>query len=74
MRSYNLFRLNDGNDLACAVPETRAVPGFVSGRRWSFSGRIDETSRPPGFDDKAAATAVRFNGYYLFAPLDRRRP
>lgn len=24
----------------------------------------------PGFDDRAAATAVRFNGFYLFQCLD----
>ncbi len=73
MRSYNLFRLADGADLVCAVPETRAVPDFVRGQRWKFGGRIEDSSAAPaGFDDKAAVTAVRFNGYYLFQPIDRR--
>ena len=77
MRSYNLFRLEDeeggGDCLCCAVPETRAVPAFVAGGRWRFGGRVDERAvKPAGFDSKAAATAVRFNGFYLFQAFDRR--
>ena len=72
MRSYNLFRLKDGEGLCCAVPENRAVPSFVDGRRWTFGGKVeDQTARPPGFDGKAAETAVRFNGFYLFQTADR---
>ncbi|BAU93299.1 hypothetical protein MPPM_4694 [Methylorubrum populi] len=71
MRSYNLFRRRGGEALFCAVPESCAVPRFVGGRRWTFGGRIDgSASPPPGFDDRAAATAVRFNGFYLFHCLD----
>ena len=74
MRSYNLFRLKDGADLCCAVPENRAVPVFVGHGRWTFGGKIeDSSSRPPGFDGNAAATAVRFNGFYLFQCAGRRR-
>lgn len=73
MRSYNLFRLKDGADLCCAVPENRIVPSFVGGGRWTFGGKIEEASgRPPGFDGKAAATAVRYNGFYLFQSAGRR--
>ena len=72
MRSYNLFRLKGQEELLCAVPETRAVPSFVGGGRWSFGGRFQDQSSPPlGFDRKAAATAIRFNGYYLFQAIDR---
>lgn len=73
MRSYNLFRLKDGDGLCCAVPETRAIPAFVDGRRWMFGGKLeDRASQPAGFDGRAADTAVRFNGFYLFQALDRR--
>lgn len=73
MRSYNLFRLKDGDGLCCAVPETRVIPAFVDGRRWVFGGKLEATpSHPSGFDDRAAATAVRFNGFYLFQALDRQ--
>lgn len=73
MRRYNLFRLNEVEGLCCAVPESAAVPGFVGGGRWSFGGRLDETSaRPLDFDDRAADTAIRFNGFYLFQTVDRR--
>lgn len=73
MRSYNLFRLKDGDGLCCAVPENRAVPGFVSGGRWTFGGKVeDSSSHLPGFNGKAAATAVRFNGFYLFQTVDKR--
>ncbi|MCE4226438.1 hypothetical protein HCU64_22070 [Methylobacterium sp. C25] len=72
MRSYNLFRLKSGEGLYCAVPESHAVPRFVSGSRWSFGGKIEEHSTvTPGFDGKAAATSVRFNGFYLFQAFDR---
>lgn len=72
MRSYNLFRLKTETGLCCAVPETHTVPHFVSGGRWTFGGKVEEHStRTPGFDGKAAATSVRFNGFYLFQTSDR---
>lgn len=72
MRSYNLFRLKGEEGLCCAVPESYAVPNFVTGGRWTFGGKVDERSNStPGFDGKAAATSVRFNGFYLFQAMDR---
>jgi hypothetical protein len=68
MHSYNLFRSNETDGLVCAVPEDRTVPHFVSEPFWVFEGRVDNTrGLPLGFDDKAAAAGVRFNGYYLYS-------
>lgn len=73
MRRYNLFRLKGGDGLCCAVPETCAVPTFLTGGRWTFGGQLDGLSDlPVDFDGRAAATAVRFNGFYLFQTVDRR--
>ena len=73
MRTYNLFCLKDLGGLVCAVPEDRAVPPFLTGARWAFDGKLDGSSeRPLGFDRQAAATAVRFNGFYLFQTVDPR--
>jgi hypothetical protein len=70
MRAYNLFRRKGSNALVCAVPEERSVPGFLTARRWKFDGH---RQLPHGFDADAAAAAVRFNGFYLFADLRRER-
>lgn len=72
MQSYNLFRLKGHEGMYCAVPEDYAVPAFLSGQRWFFGGRIDGSGGPLGFDDRAAATAVRFNGFYLFQSFSTR--
>jgi hypothetical protein len=74
MHAYNLFRSKGANALVCAVPEERTVPGFLTGRTWEFGGRLDgHRAIPLGFDKRAAAAAVRFNGFYLFADF-RREP
>jgi hypothetical protein len=73
MHAYNLFRSTGTNALICAVPEERSVPGFLTSRSWEFGGRIDGgRDIPLGFDARAAATAIRFNGFYLFADFRRR--
>jgi hypothetical protein len=73
MRSYNLFCLKSLGGLCCAVPESRAVPAFVEGARWTYHGKLDDAGRAPmGFDGFAAETGVRFNGFYLFETMDRR--
>lgn len=72
MHSYNLFRRKDGEGLCCAVPENRTVPGFLNGGRWTFGGKLDRhATRPLGFDRQAAATSVRFNGFYLFHSVEK---
>ncbi len=70
MRSYNLFCLKGLDGLVCAVPEDYAVPAFVTEARWAFGGKLDGTAPGlTGFDGAAAATAVRFNGFYLFQSM-----
>jgi hypothetical protein len=66
MQTYNLFR-SKSEGLYCAVPEDCAVPAFLSGDLWEFSGKADQqVGAPAGFNGAAAATGVRFNGFYLF--------
>lgn len=67
MRAYNLFRSRGQHPLYCAVPEDCIVPAFLTAAVWEFSGRIDERAeRPFGFDTRAAAAGVRYNGFHLF--------
>ena len=66
--AYNLFRGKRGPELFCAVPEDWPVPRFVDATGWEFAGKADEPAAVPlGFDQEAASTGVRLNGYYLFA-------
>jgi hypothetical protein len=71
MYAYNLFRSTTADGLVCAVPEERSVPPFVVGPHWEFGGRLNERETPLGFDVQAAATGVRFNGFYLFAAFSK---
>jgi hypothetical protein len=74
MQPYNLFRSNGRDGLLCAVPEERSVPSFLTAPRWAFSGRLDgRQTTLLGFDPKAAAAGVRFNGFHLFADFQRGR-
>lgn len=67
MQAYNLFRSRCETGLYCAVPEDRIVPRFLTGNLWEFSGKADQKILAPvGFNSAAAATGVRFNGFYLF--------
>ena len=53
----------------------RKLEGFV-GDTFArvFGGKVDGGARHPvGFDGAAAATAVRFNGFYLFQSADAPR-
>ena len=73
MQNYNVFCLRTVEGLCCAVPESRVVPHFLGGGHWSFGGKIaDLGAAPVEFDDRAAETAVRFNGFYLFQTMDSR--
>ncbi|MGO4573233.1 hypothetical protein [Microvirga sp. 2TAF3] len=72
MSAYNLFRSTGPDGLSCAVPEERSVPRFVIGPQWEFAGKVDSPRNGPlGFDGKAAAAGVRFNGFYLFASFQK---
>lgn len=54
-------------EILCAVPEDRPVPGFLKAQAWDFGGKLD---RPRailrGFDEHAAEIGVHLNGFYLF--------
>jgi hypothetical protein len=75
MKAYNLFRNRAGSALVCAVPEECSVPGFLTAPDWEFGGRVEPERRVPvGFDPRAAATGVYFNGFYLFEEFSRLPP
>jgi hypothetical protein len=73
MHAFNLFRSKGSNALICAVPEERSVPAFLTARSWEFGGRVDGRRDEVllGFDTRAAAAAVRFNGFYLYSDFRR---
>jgi hypothetical protein len=74
MQVYNLFRSERRDGLLCAVPEARSVPSFLTAPQWAFSGKIEaEQVAPLGFDARAAAAGVRFNGFHLFADFAREK-
>ena len=67
MRAYQLFRRKNAYGLFCAVPEGGVMPSFVGSPAWDFDGRYeDDRGDLLGFDARAAATGVHFNGFYLF--------
>ena len=66
MPAYNLFRHKQGGEVYCAVPEDCVVPPFVTGDLWEFGGKLDGGEAPVGFNQEAARTGIRFNGFYLF--------
>lgn len=70
--AFNLFRRREEAELFCAVPEDCVVPHFLGEDDWLFYGKaIDVQTAPPGFDAKAAAVGVRFNGFHLFQARSR---
>jgi hypothetical protein len=72
MPAYNLFRRKEHAEVYCAVPEDCVVPPFVTGELWEFGGKLvggkleGQRDAPVGFNQQAAMTSVRFNGFYLF--------
>jgi len=65
--AFNLFRRKEAPELLCAVPEDRAVPSFIVGETWEFSGKLSgDSGQQPGFDMSAASAGARYNGFYLF--------
>lgn len=71
MRTYNLFRRADRDELICAVPEDRPVPSFITGPPWEFVGRVNErVVGALGFNREAAEASVQWNGFYLFQLID----
>ncbi len=71
--AYNLFRRAGEEDLHCAIPEDRPLPGFLGAGRWTFSGKVTGAADAPrGFGSRAAETSSRVNGFYLFQMLPVR--
>jgi hypothetical protein len=67
MEPNNLFRSKRRKSLICAVPESRAVPPFVTGEQWMYTGRVDPSREPLlDFDREAARAGVGFNGFHPF--------
>lgn len=66
-RGFNLFRRIDAPELICAVPDDRAVPGFITSEGWAFIERVEAGEPlPQGFDAHAADAVLAWNGFYLF--------
>lgn len=60
MRTYNLFRRVDRDELICAVPKDRPVPSFITGPLWEFVGRVNESVIGPlSFNHEAAEASVQ---------------
>jgi hypothetical protein len=75
MHAYNLFRHRSKQELVCAVPEDRAVPGFIAEEAWEFDRKLAGTEAAPmGFNTSAATASVRFNGFYLFQSFSKQIP
>ena len=73
MQTYNLFRRKGRHRPRLRGAGGAARAGFPERRPGIFTGRIDSPAETPlGFDGKAAAAGVRFNGFYLFADFGRR--
>ena len=65
--AYNLFINKQRPEILCAVPEDRPIPSFISSEQWTYAGPLrPQDARLAGFNDKAAAAGIRFNGFYLF--------
>jgi len=65
--AYNLFINKQRPEILCAVPEDRPIPSFISSEQWTYAGPLrPQDARLAGFNDKAAAAGIRFNGFHLF--------
>jgi hypothetical protein len=75
MRTYNLFRRADRDELICAVPEDRPVPSFITGPSWDFLGCANESVIGSlSFNHEAAEVSVQWNGFYLFQLINVSDP
>ncbi|QRM30384.1 hypothetical protein JO965_05065 [Microvirga sp. VF16] len=65
--AYNLFGNSQRPEILCAVREDYPIPSFITSEQWVYVGSLrSDDARPPGFDNRAAATGVLFNGFHLF--------
>ena len=68
MRTYNLFRRQNAEDLYCAVPVDIAVPPFLTDETWEWAESLD-VSQLSDFDAEAAEISANTNGFYLSASI-----
>jgi len=69
MRTYNLFRRQNEEDLYCAVPVDVAVPAFLTDQTWEWAQSLD-IRQLSDFDAEAAEISANTNGFYLFHSTD----
>ena len=69
MRTYNLFRRQNEEDLYCAVPADVAVPSFLTDETWEWAQSLD-VRQLSDFDAEAAEISANTNGFYLFHSTD----
>ncbi len=67
---YHLFRNRQRPQLLCAGAADRPLPGFLLPEQWLREGPLGPSdAAPPGFQERAAVTGIRLNGFYLFQEL-----
>ena len=69
MRTYNLFRRQNEEDLYCAVPVDVAVPPFLTDETWEWAESLN-VRQLSDFDAEAAEISANTNGFYLFHSAD----
>ena len=69
MRTYNLCRRQNEENLYCAVPVDVAVPSFLTDERWEWAQSLD-VRQLSDFDAEAAEISANMNGFYLFHSTD----
>lgn len=69
-RPYNPFLSKSDIGICCAVLQDEPAPTFIDGGDWEFGTVLARTTAlPRDFNRRAAQTAMKINGYYIFAML-----
>lgn len=67
---FHLFASQAEVGVLCAVRQDRAVPSFIDGEAWVFSGVVSTMDTAPAdFDLQAAQAGAVSPGYHLFLAL-----
>src|SRR5215211_2477076 len=65
--NISVYRRDGEPGLCCAVPAGEPIPPFVDSGHWRLDATpLDPRSPPQGFDQRAAAEALRSMGFYMF--------